>query len=146
MFTLAVVGLMLFSGLLAFRIKKLQREVSTAIDTDGRLLNDTIVASRNANDEIGELSRGFSTLLSKLKSYTGFLESVPRTLRHEILNPLNTISMSLQKMSADTAFDKSLIDSSKQAIRQLELIVHSLTEAAIILMMHYIRMRKKHLI
>lgn len=129
-FSIAVLGLLLFSSLLAFRIRNLQREVSIAIDTDGRLLNTEINSSRDANDEIGELSRGFSTLLSKLKTYTGFLESVPRTLRHEILNPLNTISMSLQKMSADKKFDNRLIDSARQAMRQLELIVHSLTEAA----------------
>ena len=129
-FIIAIVGLLLFSSLLAYRIRNLQKEVSSAFDLDGRLIKDAINASSNANDEVGELSRGFSTLLSQLKSYTGFLESVPRTLRHEILNPLNTISMALQKMSADNAFDEKLINSANKASRQLELIVHSLTEAA----------------
>ena len=129
-FITALAGLLLFSSRLAYRIRGLQREVSTAIDADGRLLIDTISASKSAGDEIGELSRGFSTLLSQLKSYTGFLESVPRTLRHEILNPLNTISMALQKMSAEGQYDKKTIDGANKASRQLELIVHSLTEAA----------------
>ena len=129
-FIIAIVGLLLFSSLLAYRIRNLQKEVSTAFDLDGRLIRDAINASSNANDEVGELSRGFSTLLFQLKSYTGFLESVPRTLRHEILNPLNTISMALQKMSADNEFDEKLISSANKASRQLELIVHSLTEAA----------------
>jgi len=129
-FLVALVGLFLFSSLLAYRIRRLQREVTNAFDPEGRLIKAAIVASSNAGDEVGELSRVFSTLLSQLKSYTGFLESVPRTLRHEILNPLNTISMTLQKMSADNPYDKTLIDSGKKAIRQLELIVHSLTEAA----------------
>ncbi len=129
-FIIAIVGLLLFSSLLAYRIRNLQKEVSTAFDLDGRLIKDAINASSNANDEVGELSRGFSVLLSQLKSYTGFLESVPRTLRHEILNPLNTISMALQKMSAGNAFDEKLINSANKASRQLELIVHSLTEAA----------------
>ena len=129
-FIIAIVGLLLFSSLLAYRIRNLQKEVSSAFDLDGRLIKDAINASSNANDEVGELSRGFSILLSQLKSYTGFLESVPRTLRHEILNPLNTISMALQKMSADNKFDEKLINSANKASRQLELIVHSLTEAA----------------
>ena len=129
-FIIAIVSLVLFSSLLAYRIRNLQKEVSNAFDLDGRLIKDVINASSNANDEVGELSRGFSILLSQLKSYTGFLESVPRTLRHEILNPLNTISMALQKMSADNAFDEKLINSANKASRQLELIVHSLTEAA----------------
>lgn len=129
-FLIAIIGLLLFSSLLAYRIRNLQKEVAAAFDLDGRLIKDTIAASNHANDEVGELSRGFSLLLSRLKSYTGFLESVPRTLRHEILNPLNTISMALQKMSAASAFDEKLVNSANQASRQLELIVHSLTEAA----------------
>lgn len=129
-FIIAIIGLLLFSSLLAYRIRNLQKEVATAFDMDGRLIKDAISASSHANDEVGELSRGFSLLLSRLKSYTGFLESVPRTLRHEILNPLNTISMALQKMSAASVFDEKLVNSANQASRQLELIVHSLTEAA----------------
>lgn len=129
-FIAALVGLFLFSSLLAYRIRSLQSEVSTAIDPDGRLVKDQIAASRYAGDEVGELSRGFSTLLSQLNSYTVFLESVPRTLRHEILNPLNTISMTLQKLNSSADSDTKLIGSAKSAIRQLELIVHSLTEAA----------------
>ena len=129
-FTAALAGLLLFSSLLAYRIRRLQREVSRAIDQDGRLVNDVIVTDKNSNDEIGELSRGFSSLLWRLKNYTGFLESVPRTLRHEILNPLNTISMTLQKMRSDNSFDEKLIETANKALRQLELIVHSLTEAA----------------
>ena len=126
----AIVGLLLFSSLLAYRIRNLQKEVSSAFDLDGRLITDAINSSSKAGDEVGELSRVFSSLLSQLKSYTGFLESVPRTLRHEILNPLNTISMAIQKMSADQHFDASLINSANKASKQLELIVHSLTEAA----------------
>ncbi|MDH5710238.1 MAG: ATP-binding protein [Gammaproteobacteria bacterium] len=127
---IAIVGLLLFSSLLAYRIRNLQKEVSSAFDLDGRLIANEINSSSKAGDEVGELSRVFSTLLSQLKSYTGFLESVPRTLRHEILNPLNTISMALQKMSADQHFDAVLISSANKASKQLELIVHSLTEAA----------------
>jgi len=129
-FIVALSGLLLFSSLLAYRIRRLQRETSSAIDQDGRLVNTVTLTDRHSNDEIGELSRGFSHLLSQLKRYTGFLESVPRTLRHEILNPLNTISMTLQKMSSANTFDEKLIISANKAIRQLELIVHSLTEAA----------------
>ncbi|MCW8887680.1 MAG: ATP-binding protein, partial [Gammaproteobacteria bacterium] len=129
-FFIALAGLLLFSSRLAYRIRSLQREVSTAVDTNGRLIKESVSASKYSGDEIGELSRGVSSLLSQLKSYTGFLESVPRTLRHEILNPLNTISMSLQKMDADSQFDQKTIDGANRALRQLELIVHSLTEAA----------------
>ena len=128
-FLVAVTGLLLFAAWLAYRIRKLQKEASLAIDADGRIVSDSISAEQYAADEIGQLSRDFSALLSRLKSYTGFLESVPRTLRHEILNPVNTISMSLQKLQAGTE-SEAILNSARKASRQLEMIVHSLTEAA----------------
>ena len=128
-FLAAILGLMLFSAWLSYRIRKLQKEASQAIDADGRVVADHLNADQYAVDEIGQLSRDFSLLLSRLKSYTGFLESVPRTLRHEILNPINTISMSLQNIAVDQSEGQTL-QSALRATQQLEMIVHSLTEAA----------------
>ena len=135
-FALATIGLLLFSGRLAYRIRRLQQQAAAAIDDNGRVLRTELKADSRARDELGQLSRGISGLLSRLRSYTGFLESVPRTLRHEILNPVNTISLSMQQLQqfetnprhdANTA---GVISSACNATRQLELIVHSLTEAA----------------
>ena len=128
-FLAAIFGLMLFAAWLSYRIRKLQKEASRAIDDDGRVVADHLNTDQHAVDEIGQLSRDFSMLLARLKSYTGFLESVPRTLRHEILNPVNTISMALQKIS-DNDDNRQLLQTARQATQQLEMIVHSLTEAA----------------
>jgi signal transduction histidine kinase len=56
----------------------------------------------NAGDEIGDLARSVSNMLEKLKQHNGFLENMPRTLRHEINNPLNTLSTSLQNLARNT--------------------------------------------
>lgn len=128
-FVVAIFSLMLFAAWLAYRIRKLQQETSRAIDADGRVVAEQIKADHLAADEIGQLSRHISSLLYRLKSYTGFLESVPRTLRHEILNPVNTISMSLQKINANDD-DEAVIKSARMAVQQLEMIVQGLTEAA----------------
>jgi len=128
-FLIAIVGLLLFAAWLAYRIRRLQKEASHAIDSDGRVIAEHIKTDQYAADEIGQLSRDISSLLSRLKSYTGFLESVPRTLRHEILNPVNTISMSLQKMEVDKA-NETMLNSAYKATKQLEMIVHGLTAAA----------------
>ena len=128
-FAAAIFGLMLFAAWLSYRIRKLQKEASRAIDDDGRVVADHLNTDQYAVDEIGQLSRDFSMLLARLKSYTGFLESVPRTLRHEILNPVNTISMALQNIS-DNDDNRQLLQTARQATQQLEMIVQSLTEAA----------------
>jgi signal transduction histidine kinase len=128
---LVVAGLLLFATWLALRIRRLKREAAAAIDRDGRVVKSLLQSDRLANDDLGDLSRGVSDLLARLQRYTGFLQTVPRTLRHEILNPVNTISMSLQKLAeSGDAGTETLIRTARRATRQLEHIVNSLTEAA----------------
>ncbi len=129
---LVVIGLLAFGAWLAFRIRRLKRAAGAAIDADGRIVTGALDVDRTASDDLGDLSRGISGLLGRLKRYTGFLETVPRTLRHEILNPVNTIGMTLQKLAAQTPGEDTaaLVRSAQQATRRLELIVNSLTEAA----------------
>ncbi len=127
-FFLMMVSLLLFSSWLAFRINRLKKQTSLLIDETGRFINQVELSDSNHGDEIGELSRSFSSLLGNLNSYTRFLETVPRMLRHEILNPVNTISMALQNIQKEG--ESSDIDTANNAIKQLQLIVSSLTEAA----------------
>jgi len=128
MFLLVFASLLFFSSWLAFRINRLTKQTASLIDEKGRFTSSIELPDCDRGDEIGELSRGFSSLLGKLNSYTRFLETVPRMLRHEILNPVNTISMSLQNIKQRN--DSSDITVASDAIKQLQLIVSSLTEAA----------------
>ena len=68
-------------------IRNLRREASSAIDSYGRLRTNTLIHEIEAGDEIGDLARSVSNMLSKLHRHNTFLESMPRTLRHEINNP-----------------------------------------------------------
>lgn len=133
-FALVFISLLAFSSWLAFRIKRLGKQTASLIDDSGRFVGAVDLPDCHHSDEIGELSRGFSSLLENLNRYTRFLESVPRMLRHEILNPVNTISMSLQNISTHSQqqdnSNSADINSACQAVEQLQLIVSSLTEAA----------------
>ncbi len=137
LFFLVIISLFVFSTWLAFRINRLKNQTSSLIDESGRFIRHINLTDTNSRDEIGELSRSFTSLLDKLNSYTCFLETVPRMLRHEILNPVNTISMSLQNLRKQGAQQQSDaaeltlgIDAACNAVEQLQLIVSSLTEAA----------------
>ncbi len=132
-FSLVFISLLFFSSWLAFRINRLKKQTASLVDDSGRFISNIELSECDHGDEIGELSRSFSALLGKLNSYTRFLETVPRMLRHEILNPVNTISMSLQNMSSQSGqlkADSADIATACNAIKQLQLIVSSLTEAA----------------
>jgi signal transduction histidine kinase len=137
LFFLVIISLFVFSTWLAFRINRLKNQTSSLIDESGRFIRHINLTDTNSRDEIGELSRSFTSLLDKLNSYTCFLETVPRMLRHEILNPVNTISMSLQNLRKQGAQQQSDaaelslgVDAACNAVEQLQLIVSSLTEAA----------------
>jgi signal transduction histidine kinase len=133
LFVLVFISLLLFSSWLAYRINRLKNQTSSLIDESGRFISHIELSDSNHQDEIGQLSRSFSSLLDKLNSYTGFLETVPRMLRHEILNPVNTISMSLQSMQRKDNLSAGMtldINAASNAVQQLQLIVSSLAEAA----------------
>ena len=126
------VALLGFAGRLAWRIGSLRQEASAAIDHYGRLRRAELKSEINAGDEIGDLSRSVSNMLEKLHQHNTFLESMPRTLRHEINNPLNTLSTSLQNLAEEfpQVDDSKYLASAKRGVHRIGSIVQNLADAA----------------
>ena len=127
-----VIALVAFAGRLAWRIRNLRREASAAIDARGRLRTSTLQSETESGDEIGDLSRSVSEMLSKLHQHSTFLENMPRTLRHEINNPLNTLSTSLQNLAEQNpqVRDSKYLESAKRGVMRIGAIVQNLADAA----------------
>ena len=121
-----------FSLRLAGRISKLGAEASNAIDSYGRLKTNKITAETLSGDEIGDMARSISNMLARLHQYNHFLESMPRTLRHEINNPLNALSTSLQNLELETsaASRQKYLDAAKRGVTKIGSIVQNLADAA----------------
>tara|TARA_A100001011_G_scaffold371985_1_gene429886 strand:- start:354 stop:2444 length:2091 start_codon:yes stop_codon:yes gene_type:complete len=121
-----------FSVRLARRIRKLGGEATNAIDVYGRLQTNRLLAETDSDDELGDLARSFSGMLARLHQHTQFLENMPRTLRHEINNPLNTLSTSLQNLEDEPAIQdrQKYLDSAKRAVMRIGTIVQNLADAA----------------
>jgi len=130
--TAILAGLLIFSSRLTYRIKRLENEISELIDNVGRLQPLQEISYLQSRDEIGGLSRTISSMLVQLKKYTDFLEHMPRTLKHEINNPLNTISTSFQNLAACqlTERQKTYIESARRGINRLHSITNSIADAA----------------
>ncbi|CAN0534742.1 unnamed protein product, partial [Scytosiphon promiscuus] len=124
--------LIVFAGRLAWRIRNLRREASAAIDSYGRLRTAELQNEMSAGDEIGDLARSVSSMLSRLHRHNTFLESMPRTLRHEINNPLNTMSTSLQNLEQEfpELAENKYLDSAKRGVIRIGSIVQNLADAA----------------
>ena len=132
-FLFLFVALILFFSLrLAGRIRKLGAEASGAIDSSGRLKTNQIKAETEAGDEIGDLARSISGMLSRLHQHNQFLENMPRTLRHEINNPLNTLSTSLQNLEFEENADgrEKYLEAAKRGVTRIGMIVQNLADAA----------------
>ncbi len=127
-----VILILVFSVRLARRIRKLGTETTNAIDTYGRLQTNQLKSETRSGDEIGDLARTISSMLSKLHQHTQFLENMPRTLRHEINNPLNTLSTSLHNLEiADTSAARTkYLESAKRGVMRIGMIVQNLADAA----------------
>ena len=124
--------LSLFAARLGWRIHRLRDEAAGAIDAVGRVQTQEIVTGARARDEVGDLSRTLSELLERLGAYTRFREEVPRVLRHEINNPLNTLSLSLQNLGSEDPDLKNnpYVQSAERGVRRIHEIIETVTEAA----------------
>ncbi len=127
-----MIFILAFSVRLARRIRKLGAETTNAIDTYGRLQTNQLRSETRSGDEIGDLARSISSMLSKLHQHNQFLENMPRTLRHEINNPLNTLSTSLHNLEmADSATSRTkYLESAKRGVMRIGMIVQNLADAA----------------
>jgi K+-sensing histidine kinase KdpD len=71
-------------------------------------------------------------MLAKLQQHNQFLESMPRTLRHEINNPLNTLSTSLDNLAHENPAirDSKYLESAQRGVMRIGAIVQNLADAA----------------
>ena len=127
-----LVCLVLFAGRLTWRIRSLRREVTSAIDEYGRLQTSSLKAGMSSGDEIGDLSRSVSNMLARLEQHTDFLQKMPRTLRHEINNPLNTLITSLDQLAQedDQVRRSKYLESARRGVLRIGAIVQNLADAA----------------
>ncbi|MBQ0720891.1 MAG: GHKL domain-containing protein [Gammaproteobacteria bacterium] len=124
-----VIVLLLFSARLTWRITRLGSDTNTASDEWGRMQQRVDIRGTHAGDEIGDLSRNIEQLLARLNRYQQFLSAIPRTLRHEINNPLNTAATSLEHLQTQGG-DMTYVDSAQRGLQRISAIVDSLAEAA----------------
>ncbi len=93
---IAGVGLLAYASWLSWRIRRLKRAVDTAIDDNGALIQ-TFPVSR-AKDEVGDLSRSYYQLLTRLKEYTDYLRTLSSKLSHELRTPLAVVRSSIDNL------------------------------------------------
>jgi dedicated sortase system histidine kinase len=88
-------GLLGYATWLSRRIRRLSVAAEMALETDD-LRRD--LPSAQSGDEIGDLSRSFSSVLRQLGEYNEYLRTLASKLSHELRTPLTIVTSSLENL------------------------------------------------
>jgi len=118
-----------FATRLSFRVKKLSDNAEHAIGSDGRVIAE--IRPSKATDEIGDLSRTISDMLSRLAEYNRYLETMASKLSHELRTPITVVRSSLENLeTADLDEEhKAYSQRAKEGVERLSNILTRMSEA-----------------
>jgi dedicated sortase system histidine kinase len=121
--------LIAFAVRLSQRIRRLRDEAEGAIDARGRLAR--LVSGSEAADEIGDLSRSFSTMLARLAQHHAYLESMAGRLSHELRTPIAVVRSSLEnvKLAASPEELALYVARAEEGLSRLNTILQRMSEA-----------------
>jgi len=122
-------ALTLYASRLSARIRRLRDEAEAAIDAHGRVRG--VLAGSNAGDEIGDLSRSFSSVLSRLAQYASYREHMASRLSHELRTPIAVVRSSLDNLKLSPLPDEARVymERAQQGLTRLTHILTRMTEA-----------------
>ncbi|WP_372941365.1 proteobacterial dedicated sortase system histidine kinase [Shewanella sp.] len=127
--SMGTLALFIFASSISSRIRRLRDQAELAIDSQGRV-RQQIVASKN-RDEIGDLSRSFSNIVSRLGQYTHYLENMSSRLSHELRTPVAVVRSSLEHLGLQQLDEPSqkYVNRAQEGVNRLHLILNNLSEA-----------------
>ncbi len=133
-FILAIVvvgslSLLLISTRISNRIRKLRNETENAIDSNGKI--QASMTPSMQNDEIGDLSRTFVNVLSRLSQYNAYLENMASRLSHELRTPVAIVNSSLDLLALDPRAEDAevYVTRAQDGIKRLSTILTKMSEA-----------------
>jgi two-component system, OmpR family, sensor histidine kinase ChvG len=128
-FAAVAVVLLGFASRLSGRIRRLRDEAEGAIDASGRI--GRLVTASKAGDEIGDLSRSFSTVLTRLAQHHSYLESLASRLSHELRTPVAVVRSSLENLRMEGVDEASrvYVDRAEDGLKRLSRILSRMAEA-----------------
>lgn len=128
-FLLGAIVLLWLAVRISVRVRRLRDEAEGAVDAQGRITR--LTAGSTAADEIGDLSRSFSRVLSKLGQYHGYLESLAGRLSHELRTPVAVVRSSLENLSAHTLppAARVYIERAEAGVQRLSTLLTRMSEA-----------------
>jgi len=128
-FLITIVVLLSYATRLSVRIRRLRDETERAISNEGRI--EKAFKLTNSSDEIGDLSRSFSEMLTRLGEYNRYLETIAGKLSHELRTPITVVRSSLDnlQMANNDAAKETYIQRASEGMSRLSDILTRMSEA-----------------
>lgn len=128
-FLAGFVAVLAFAWRLAIRVRTMQREADTAIDSQGRIKGR--IAGARAQDEVGALARTLEDMLSRIARYNDYLEKLAARLSHELRTPVAVVRSSLDnlrdpKMPPE---QRIYIERADEGVKRLSALIGRMSEA-----------------
>jgi dedicated sortase system histidine kinase len=129
-FSAAALVLLAFASRLSWRLRRLRDEAENAIDSRGRVR--ALLAGEHARDEIGDLSRSFSTVLARLADHNAYLEALAARLAHELRTPIAVVRSSLDnlRLQGSGPGGALYVGRADEGLQRLEKILTRMAEAS----------------
>ena len=121
--------LLAYATWLSWRVRRLARAASKALDTRGRLRTD--LPGRGARDEIGSLTRDVEALLGRVGEHQRYLRTMADTLSHELRTPLAVVQSSLDNLDHSALDDgqRRLSQRASDGVQRLRAILNAMSSA-----------------
>jgi dedicated sortase system histidine kinase len=122
--------IIIYATWLSGRIRALRNEVEQAVDARGRLRHITTDAM--FGDEIGDLSRSFSEVLSRLEEAAMYREQMASRLSHELRTPIAVVRSSLENLREPLLEEErqTYLGRAQVGLERLSHILARMTEAS----------------
>ncbi|MGE5639756.1 MAG: ATP-binding protein [Clostridia bacterium] len=126
-FLVGALTLLAFASNISSRLRRLRDEADAAIDSQGRVRG--LIAGSRAGDEIGDLSRSFSTMLERLAQYNSYLETMAGRLSHELRTPIAVVRSSLENLRLHPTDSAVYVARAEEGLKRLDTILTRMSEA-----------------
>ena len=125
---LVAVSLLGYATWLSRRIRRLSLAAEAALDQHHPV---DALPSAHATDEIGDLSRRFSSVLRQLGEYNAYLRTLASKLSHELRTPLTIVTSSLENLEHENLDDSALayVHRASDGATRLRGILSAMSEA-----------------
>ena len=127
---IVTLAILLFARQTSRRILQLKKATENAVDDEGRIR--TTFEGSGDSDELGDLSRSFSSLVKRLHGYTQTLENMNARLSHEFRTPISVVRSSLDRLAMGELKDDArvYVDRALEGTHRLNRILNQMSEAS----------------